>query len=33
MGKKENLPNEVVIELTKDCNLDCDFCFNKQGST
>lgn len=26
-----NLPNEIIIELTNNCNLDCDFCFNKQG--
>jgi radical SAM protein with 4Fe4S-binding SPASM domain len=22
------VPNEIIIELTKKCNLDCDFCFN-----
>lgn len=27
-----NLPNEIIIELTRKCNLDCDFCFNKQGT-
>ena len=26
------LPNEIVIELTNRCNLNCSFCFNKQGT-
>ncbi len=24
------IPNEIIIELTRECNLDCKFCFNKQ---
>ena len=24
------LPNEIVIEVTRKCNLSCDFCFNDQ---
>ena len=24
-----NIPNEIVIELTDRCNLNCSFCFNK----
>ncbi len=27
-----NLPHEIIIELTNNCNLDCSFCFNKQGT-
>lgn len=27
---KDIFPNEIVIELTRKCNLDCDFCFNNQ---
>jgi radical SAM protein with 4Fe4S-binding SPASM domain len=27
---KMGLPNEIIIELTNRCNLDCDFCFNRQ---
>jgi len=26
------LLNEIVIELLGGCNLECDFCFNKQGN-
>lgn len=26
------LPEEVCIELTKKCNLDCNFCFNKNDA-
>ncbi|MBU90188.1 hypothetical protein CMO94_01495 [Candidatus Woesearchaeota archaeon] len=29
--EKMELPNEIVIEVTRKCNLSCDFCFNKQG--
>ncbi|MDP6547372.1 MAG: radical SAM protein [Candidatus Woesearchaeota archaeon] len=25
------IPNEIVLELTRKCNLSCDFCFNEQG--
>ncbi len=27
------LPNEVIIELTNECNLDCDFCFNSDSGS
>jgi radical SAM protein with 4Fe4S-binding SPASM domain len=35
-GSKEfipvkDLPKEVVIEVTSQCNLDCEFCFNKNS--
>lgn len=26
-----DIPNEIVLELTKKCNLSCEFCFNEQG--
>lgn len=26
------IPNEVIIELTTECNLDCSFCYNKNFS-
>ena len=29
---KMDTPNEIIIELTEKCNLDCDFCFNKQNN-
>jgi len=29
---KEQLPEEVRVELTKRCNLDCSFCFNKNNA-
>lgn len=27
-----SLPHEIIIELTSRCNLDCNFCFNKQDN-
>lgn len=29
MFKYPHIPNEVVLEVTDRCNLDCKFCFNK----
>ena len=26
-----DLPNEIIIEITKRCNLNCDFCFNNKN--
>lgn len=28
LGPLKNIPEEVKIELTTECNLDCEFCFN-----
>lgn len=28
-----DVPNEIIIELTRKCNLDCEFCFNMQSDS